>query len=222
MAIAHLSRLFSVLIVMSAFFLPPDLYAQKDTAKSIYSENSGDLYAQMLDYSRPTKNHQLMANLVGTWTSKGKHLTWKDSGTSEVSLEFRVTVVRRSFANGRYFISDVTSEGELEMPIQDGKMKTTRFQGHEIEGYDNVKRKYIRCSIGNHFGSGIMVIEGVYDSTANTITFDSEVEMAPGFKTKEHLVHTFQDADHYKWEYYQEDNGKRKLATVIDFERVKK
>ncbi len=51
-------------------------------------------------------------------------------------MEYSGTIVRKSFANGRYFIVDVTSDGKLEMPIQDGKMKEVKFQGIEIEGYD--------------------------------------------------------------------------------------
>jgi hypothetical protein len=178
-------------------------------------------YEEMLNYSRPGKYHQILADLVGTWTFNGKHFDWTDSLKSKVALEFSGTVVRKSFANGRYFIVDVISDSTLEMPIQDGKLKRVKFQGLEIEGYDNVKKKFVKTQIGNHFGSCIVVPEGVYDSTTNTITFDSETEFAPGMKIKDHMLYIILDQEHYKWEYYQEQNGKYRKATEINFTRNK-
>lgn len=209
-----------VLIVVSVLFTAP-LFAQKnsDTTISVYSATD-NTYNQMLDYSRPGKYHQLLADLAGTWIFKGRHYDWVDAVTSKVSLEFSGTIVRTSFANGRYFVVNVTSDGTLEMPVQDGKMIAAKFQGIELEGYDNVKMKFVRSSIGNHLNSGIVASEGVYDSTKKTITFDSEVEPIPGMKTKDHLLFIFVDYDHYKWEYYQDEKGKYRKGTEIDFTRV--
>ncbi len=209
-----------VLIVVGVLITAP-LFAQKssDTTTSVYSATD-NTYNQMLDYSRPGKYHQLLADLAGTWNFKGRHYDWVDSVTSKVSLEFSGTIVRASFANGRYFVVNVTSDGTLEMPVQDGKMITAKFQGIELEGYDNVKMKFVRSSIGNHLNSGIVASEGVYDSTKKTITFDSEVEPVPGMKTKDHLLFIFIDNDHYKWEYYQDEKGKYRKGTEIDFVRV--
>lgn len=210
-----------VLIMIAISFTTP-LLAQnnKDTTTSVYSA-SENTYKQMLDYSRPGKYHQLLADLVGTWTFKGRHYEWTDSVTSKISLEYSGTVVRESFANGRYFIVNVTSDGKLEMPIQDGKMKEVKFQGLEIEGYDNVKKKFVRSSIGNHLNSFIVASEGTYDSTTKTITFDSEFELIPGMKTKDHFCFIFIDKDHYKWEVDQEEKGKYRRGSEIEFTRIK-
>ena len=204
-----LKKCSSLVLIMITVFITGPLLAQtnKDTTTSVYSA-SEDTYKQMLDYSRPGKYHQLLADLVGTWTFKGRHYEWTDSVTSKVSLEYSGTVVRESFANGRYFIVNVTSDGKLEMPIQDGKMKEVKFQGFEIEGYDNVKKKFVKSSIGNHLNSFIAASEGTYDSTTKTITFDSEFELIPGMKTKDHFRFIFIDRDYYKWEVDQEEKGK--------------
>lgn len=140
---------------------------------------------------------------------------------AKFSLEFGGTIVREPFANGRYFVVNVTSEGKLEMPVQDGKMIETKFHGIEIEGNDNVKKKFVKTFIGNHLNSGIIVSEGVYDSTKKTITFDSEYESIPGLKTHEHLLYIFIDKNHYKWEYQQKEKGKYRKGTEIDFIKVK-
>jgi hypothetical protein len=210
-----------MLVVAVAFFTSP-VFAQKnkDSIISVYSAPD-DTYNKILDYSRPGKYHQLLADIVGKWTFKGRHFGWVDSATSKVDLEYSGTAVRESFANGRYFVVNVTSDGTLEMPIKDGKMQVTKFHGIDIEGYDNVKKKFVISSIGNHLYSSIVVSEGTYDSTTKTITFDSEFEPIPGMKTKDHLLFIFIDDDHYKYEYYQEDEGKYRKGSEIDFTRVK-
>ena len=217
-----LKKCSSLVLIMITVFITGPLLAQtnKDTTTSVYSA-SEDTYKQMLDYSRPGKYHQLLADLVGTWTFKGRHYEWTDSVTSKVSLEYSGTVVRESFANGRYFIVNVTSDGKLEMPIQDGKMKEVKFQGFEIEGYDNVKKKFVKSSIGNHLNSFIAASEGTYDSTTKTITFDSEFELIPGMKTKDHFRFIVIDRDYYKWEVDQEEKGKYRRGSEIEFTRVK-
>jgi hypothetical protein len=40
-------------------------------------------------------------------------------------------------------------------------------------------------------------------------------------KTKDHFLFIFLDNDHYKWEYYQDENGKYRLGSEIDFIRAK-
>jgi hypothetical protein len=143
-----------------------------------------DFFTQMIDKSRPGKPHQVFEEIVGTYTFKGRHFDWVDSVTNKVALEFTGTIVRRSFANGRFFVADVSSDSTLEMPIQDGKMKNAKFQGMEIEGYDNVKKKYVKTQIGNHIGSGIYTGEGTYNSTTKSITFYSEFELVQGTISK--------------------------------------
>src|SRR5205085_635815 len=114
------------------------------------------------------------------------------------------TVVRKSFANGRFFFVDATADSKIEMPIQDGKMKEANFQSNEIEGYDNVKKKFIRTLIFNNMGSNIVFFEGSYDSTARTITYDAEMELAPGMKQKLRIVYILHDKNHYQWNFYNE------------------
>ena len=211
-----------IMLAMAIIFFAMPLYAQQsnDTTTSVYSAPEA-VYNKMLDFSRPGKYHQLLADITGKWIFKGKHFEWVDSVTTKIALEYSGTVVREPFANGRYFVVNVTSDGTLEMPVQDGKMQETKFHGIDIEGYDNVKKKFIKCSIGNHLLSSLVVSEGVYDPATKTITFDSEFEAVPGMKTKDHFLFIFIDKDHYKWEVYQEDKGKFRKGSEIDFVRTK-
>lgn len=107
------------------------------------------------------------------------------------------------------------------MPSQDGEMKEANFQSKEIEGYDNVKKKFIRTLIFNSSGSAIVFFEGTYDSTIRTITYDTEMELVPGIKTKLRIVYIFHDKDHYQWEFFNEQNGKYIKFHEFSFTRVK-
>ena len=44
----------------------------------------------------------------------------------------------------------------MQMPGEDGKMKDMQFKGMGVEGYDNVKKKFVASWIDN-MGTGIHV-----------------------------------------------------------------
>ncbi len=176
----------------------------------------------MLEYSRPGKYHQLLADLLGSWTFTGAFFSENPNpDSSKVVFNFTGTLVRKPFANGRFFIAEGTGHGKLQMPIQDGKMKEVNEKSIETMGYDNVKKKFIRTYINNHIGSDISYSEGNYDSTANTIIFYSEGELIPGMKLKTKELFIILNKDHYRIEDYNEQDGKNVKATEINYIRVK-
>jgi hypothetical protein len=118
--------------------------------------NDDDFYNKMLEFSRPGKYHQLLADLVGSWTFTGAFFSENPNPDSNKEVfKFTGTLVRKPFANGRFFIAEGTGHGKLQMPIQDGKMKEVNEKSIETMGYDNVKKKFIRTYINNHIGSDI-------------------------------------------------------------------
>ena len=206
---------FHFLLVATLISIP--VFAQE---KKGSSANVDDHMKQMLDYSRPGKYHQLLAGLTGTFTFKGSHFDWVDSITSKVVMEIFGTAVRKPFANGRFFITELTTGATLQLPMQDGKMIEGYGSAFQTEGYDNVKNKFQLSYINNHIGSAIAFWEGIYDSTTKTIAFYGEMENVPGMKTKIRFNFIFNDKDHYKWEYYMEQNGKYRKASEMYFTRV--
>src|SRR5438874_13327281 len=46
------------------------------------SSNGDDIVQQMFDYSRPGKYHQLLADLAGSWTFKGRRFPLKNEASS--------------------------------------------------------------------------------------------------------------------------------------------
>jgi hypothetical protein len=173
-----------------------------------------------IDYSRPGPYHQMLANLIGTWDFQGKFYSGNSNPDSNKVLgTFSGTLVRKSLADGRFFYVELTG-GKIQMPIQDGKMKEVAAQRIEIEGFDNVKKKFVLTYINNHIGSGIVLAEGRYDSTRKTIFYEWEDEQVPGkkFRVRERFV--ILDNNHYKMEYYREQDGKVFKATEISCTRT--
>src|SRR5262245_7649547 len=92
--------------------------------------------SSMLDYSRPGTYHQLLADLIGTWSFQGKFYSENSNPDSnQVIGEFSGSLVRKPFADGRFFFVELTG-GKIQMPIRNGKMKEVAAQRFEIEGYD--------------------------------------------------------------------------------------
>jgi hypothetical protein len=62
-------------------------------------------------------------------------------------------------------------------------VKEVTFKGMGMDGYDNVKQKFV-SSWGDNMGTGIILLEGDYDPATKTFTYTTEEEMVPGMKTK--------------------------------------
>jgi len=220
-----LNTFVSVTAIVMATFFSSSVFAQnnKDTSKSNLTSKEDDIGQQMFDYSRPGKYHQLLADLAGLWTFKGRRFPLNPD-PSKVKFDLFGSLVRKSFAEGRYFIVDMTMGDSLHkvlIPVQDGKMKEVIGRGIAIEGYDNVKKKFVQTYITNHIGSGIVFWEGNYDSTRKTITFNSEQEVVPGLKDEIRELLIIHDKDHCTLEYYHKENNDYVKDTEIILTRVK-
>ncbi len=78
--------------------------------------------------------------------------------------------------------------GKFQMPGTDGKMKDMNFKGMAIEGYDNVKKKFVSSWIDN-MSTMIMNSEGTYDAATKTFTYNAECEMMPGMNDEDSRGH---------------------------------
>ncbi len=96
----------------------------------------------MLDYSRPGKYHQLLADLVGNWKFEGSRFDWVDSVTSKLGMKLAGSLARKALVNGRFFIAELTTAAKIELPVRNGKMIKDYAIVIQTEGYDNVKQKF--------------------------------------------------------------------------------
>ncbi|MFN2507861.1 MAG: DUF1579 domain-containing protein [Chthoniobacterales bacterium] len=172
------------------------------------------MMAQMMELAKPGENHKLLAQLAGDWTYTVK--MWMDpSGKPQ---ESKGTSSRKAIMDGRFFVTD--TKGSFQMPGPDGKMKDFNFTGMAIEGYDNVKKKFVSSWIDN-MGTMIMPSEGTYDPASKSFTYTAECEIMPGMSMKIREVIKVVDNDHHTFEWY-EDRGAGEAKTMeISYTRKK-
>ena len=163
----------------------------------------------------------MLADLEGNWIFKGNRIEWIDSATSKEGIKLAGSLVRKPFADGRFFIAELTTAAKIDLPVKDGKIITDYAKAIQTEGYDNVHNKFQLSYINNHIGSDITFWEGTYDSATQTVSFYSSIENIPGMKMNIRFDFVFIHKNHYQWNYYSEQNGKYIKDTEMNFTRVK-
>ena len=178
--------------------------------------NAADMMKQMMEMSKLNENHKLLSSLDGNWDYTIKF--WMNPDPNAKPQESKGTAVRKSMMDGRFFVMDVT--GKMDMPGPDGKKKEMTFKGMGIEGYDNVKKKFVGTWVDN-MGTGIMMSEGTYDPATTTFTYTGEYEAIPGMKQKIREVMKIADKDHMSFEWYEDRGGKEAKTMEISYTRKK-
>ena len=167
---------------------------------------SAEEMKQMMEMAKLNENHKLLATTAGTWSYTVK--MWMDPNGKPT--ESTGTAKREAIMDGRYVSGDYT--GKFKMPGADGKMKDMNFIGMSMDGYDNVKKKFVSGWVDN-MGTGIMTMDGTYDAATKTFTYTGEYEMMPGMKEKVRQIIKMPDATHMTMEYY-EDRGQGEAKTM--------
>jgi hypothetical protein len=177
--------------------------------------NPQEMMKQMMEMSKLNENHKLLTDMNGNWNYTIKF--WMNPDPNAPPQQSKGTATRKSVMGGRYVVMDVT--GKVQMPGQDGKMKDVQFKGMGVEGYDNVKQKFVGSWIDN-MGTGIQFSDGTYDPATKTLTYTSEIEMMPGMKTPVREVLKIADKDHMMLEWYETHGGQEKKTMEIAYTRA--
>jgi uncharacterized protein DUF1579 len=169
---------------------------------------------QMMELAKLNENHKVLATTDGTYSYVVK--MWMDPKGQPT--ESKGTATRKAIMDGRYVTGEYS--GTFKMPGADGKMKDMNFKGMSLDGYDNVKKKFVSSWIDN-MGTGIMMMDGAYDAGTKTFTYTADYEMMPGMKSKVREVIKMTDKDHMTMEYY-EDRGQGEAKSMeINYTRKK-
>jgi hypothetical protein len=185
---------------------PPPAMSPAAVTTTTSAMPSADEMKMMMELAKLNENHKMLAETAGTWSYVVK--MWMDP--KGAPTESKGTAVRKAVMDGRYVTGDYT--GSFKMPGADGKMKDMNFKGMSMDGYDNVKKKFVSGWVDN-MGTGIMLTEGTYDASTKSITYTGEFEMAPGMKSKVREVVKFTDKTHMSMEYF-EDRGQGEAKSM--------
>ncbi len=178
--------------------------------------NAADMMKQMMELSKLNENHKLLSSLDGNWDYSIKF--WMNPDPNAKPQESKGTATRKSIMGGRYVMMDVS--GKMQMPGEDGKMKDMMFKGMGMEGYDNVKKKFVASWIDN-MGTGIEFSEGTYDPATRSFTYTSEMEPVPGMKTAIREVIKIADNNHMSLEWYENQGSQEKKTMEINYTKKK-
>jgi hypothetical protein len=185
---------------------------EKKTAAA--QPNEAEMMKQMMELAKTGENHKLLAGMAGTWTYTVK--MWMNPSAPPASSTGSAVI--KAIMDGRYFVGDFT--GKMQMPGADGKMKDMQFKGMSVDGYDNVKQKFVSTWCDS-MGTGFMTSEGTYDPATKTFNYTGEYEAIPGMKTKVRMTVKIADTDHHNFEFY-EDRGTGETKTMeINYTRKK-
>ena len=185
---------------------------KKEDKKEDKKPSEADMMNMMMELAKPGENHKLLQSGAGTWSYTVK---WWMSPEAPPSTSTG-TSVARAVMDGRYVITDHT--GKMQMPGADGKMMDMEFKGMAMEGYDNVKKKFVSSWIDN-MGTGIMNSEGTYDAGSKTLTYTADYEPMPGMKTKVRQVVKIADKDHRVMEFFEDRGGTEVKTMEISYTR---
>jgi hypothetical protein len=199
---------------MSMPLIAQDSGAKKQEKPAAGQPDESQMMAMMMEMAKPGENHKLLAHGIGTWTYAVK--MWMNPDPNAAPMESTGTVVTREVMGGRYIVREHT--GKMQMPGADGKMTDVEYKGMATEGYDNAKKKFVATYIDN-MGTGIMSMEGTYDSGTKSLTYLGEYEMMPGMKMKARQVVKFKDNDHRLMEWYEDRGGKEVKTMEITYTR---
>ncbi len=213
------TALATTVAALAAAFIATPIFAAEPTPNDTGASPAGqapdaEMMAKMMEMAKPGENQKLLGDRTGTWNYKVKF--WMMPGAPP--SESKGTAVSKPVFDGRYNIMNVS--GKMEMPGPDGKMKSMMFKGMSVDGYDNVKQKFVSSWIDN-MGTGIMMSEGTYDPGTKTFTYQAEEEMMPGMKTKVREVVKIVDRDHHTFEFYEDRGGQEAKTMEIDYTRQK-
>jgi Protein of unknown function (DUF1579) len=182
-------------------------------ATTAASPNEAEMMKQMMELAKLNENHKLLADLAGSWSTSVKMMEpGKEPSVSKGNVTFKSTM------NGRFVVGDHT--GSMKMPGADGKMKDFAFKGMSVDGYDNVKQKFVSSWIDN-MGTGIFTFDGTYDPATKTLTYTGAMEMVPGMKTPIRSVVKITDKNHHTFEWYENRGGQEMKTMEIDYTRKK-
>jgi len=202
----------AALIAASSFAQTPEASVASSPAAA--GPPSAEDMHKMMEMAKLNENHKMLGELAGTWSYTVK--MWMDP--SAPPQESKGTAVRKAIMDGRFFIGDFT--GKMEMSGPDGKKKEMTFIGKSIEGYDNVKQKFVSTWVDN-MGTGILMSEGDYDPATKSLTYTGEYEAMPGMKTAIREVVKLTDKDHMSFEWYENRGGQEMKTMEINYTKKK-
>ncbi len=163
-------------------------------AKDKKAEKPMDQQAMMELWKKlgtPGEPHKLFASLAGSWTTATKE--WMEPG--KPARESAGTAEIKSVLDGRFLYQEFN-----------GSMHGQPFSGIGIDGYDNIRKKYVTAWMDT-MSTGIFMMEGAASTDGKTITLIGSHPEPGGGKMTHRAVWTIVDANNQTFDMYGAHHG---------------
>jgi len=170
-------------------------------AKDKKHEKQMDQQAEMEAYMKlatPGEPHKLFATLAGSWTTTTKE--WMEPG--KPPTESTGTAEMKMLLDGRFLYQEYTSQ-----------MMGQPFSGIGIDGYDNLRKKYVTTWIDT-WGTGIFQMEGTASPDGKTITLNGRHDEPGGGHMTHRAVWKIVDGDTQTFDMYGTHQGGKEMKVL--------
>ena len=176
-------------------------------AKDKKPEKQMDPQAMMEVYQKlatPGEPHKLFASLAGSWTTKTKE--WMEPG--KPPTESTGTAEMKMLLDGRFLYQEYNSQ-----------MMGQPFSGIGIDGYDNLRKRYVTAWIDT-MGTGIFMMEGSASADGKTITLKGQHAELGGGQMTHRAVWKIVDSNTQTFDMYgTHKHGKEMKMLEIAYTR---
>jgi hypothetical protein len=179
----------------------------KDGPAGGHGKMTEEMMAKMKEFSTPNDNHQVLEQLVGSWTTSNKF--WMEPGAEP---QITTGEAETQWIHGGRFIEQEFNGSFMGQP----------YQGRLFSGYDNLKKEYVNVWIDN-MNTGITTSTSTYDPATKTFNekgkFSCPIE---GGDTSYRGVLRIVDENTHVLEHYMTgEDGKEMKGMEITYTRKK-
>ncbi len=178
-----------------ALMVSPALAKDKKGQKPMDPEAMMELWKQL---STPGEPHKLFATLAGSWTTTTKE--WMEPG--KPPMESTGTAEMKMLLDGRFLYQEFN-----------GQMMGQLFNGIGIDGYDNMRKKYVTAWMDS-MGTGIFLMEGTASPDGKTITLRGSHPEPGGGKMSHRAIWKLIDDNTQQFDMYGAHHGQKEMKMM--------
>ena len=185
----------AVTTLCMALMVSPALAKDKKGQKPMDPEAMMELWKQL---GTPGEPHKLFATLVGSWTTTTRE--WMEPG--KPPMESTGTAEMKMLLDGRFLYQEFN-----------GQMMGQPFNGIGIDGYDNMRKKYVTAWMDS-MGTGIFLMEGTASPDGRTITLRGSHPEPGGGKMTHRAIWKIINADNQIFDMYGAHHGQKEMKMM--------
>ena len=175
--------------------ISPAFAKDKKHDKPMDKEAMMELWKQL---GTPGEPHKQFTALAGSWTTATKE--WMEPG--KPPIESTGTAEMKMLLDGRFLYQEFT-----------GQMMGQPFNGIGIDGYDNMRKKYVTAWMDS-MGTGIFLMEGTASPDGKTITLRGSHPEPGGGKMSHRAIWKLIDNNTQQFDMYGAHHGQKEMKMM--------